>query len=322
MQPIWKDYYIDLGANSYRDYEVQVDGEVIFSGRAYLRPDEDTIKVKINDICADYLASSLPDFSQDFTLMDISRTFVVVVGGAVVETVTFVNDWSYDPTRVITADTLLSDPILPELDPRQAMIISVAGSGVVLSATLTFEDGSTIIRSITPGGSYNASFNWSYEKGGTEGPGVAVLDLSVYSGLVRVEVGGISYAVRQNGCARYAVYYINAYGGWDSLVLAHGKRTDNLTRHTTKYDYDNSNPSNRGARDYSVEVSPSWELITDWLTRGDKMHHLLNSPLVYLYDLEEQVFIPVNLENTDSEYRDRFTNYTFNARLAREQYRR
>ena len=297
-----------------------MDGAVIFSGRAYLRPDEDTIKVKINDIAADYLAHTFPDTEQAFTPAEVSKTFAVYAGGVLVENVTFYNDWSYNPEWDITTMGM-SDPITDVLDPRQLLVISVPSAGVELTARITLSDGTIITRAITPGGSYNASFNWSYEKGGTREPGIVVFNLAEYPTAVSVDINGTEYRV-VNTCARYAVYYINAYGGWDSLVLAHGKRTDNLTRHTTKYDYDNSDPSNRGARDYAVEVSPSWELITDWLTRGDKMHHLLNSPFVYLYDLEEQVFIPVNLENTDTEYRERFTNYTFNARLAREQYRR
>lgn len=333
--PIWKDRIVTLaaGADS-ADFEIRIGsaaGELIYSGRAYRRPGSADVVARINDICADYLAARLPDFSQDFTLMDISRTFVVVVGGAVVETVTFVNDWSYDPTRVITADTSLSDPILPEVDPRQAMIISVAGSGVVLSATLTFEDGTTIIRSITPGGSYNASFNWSYDKGGTQGPGVAVLDLSVYSGLVRVEVGGISYAVRQNGCARYVVAYVNAYGGWDTLVLdGIPVRRDDLVRHTIDTDYDNTDPTARGRRDYAIEVSPAWTLRTGILTdaQSEKMHHLLNSPDVYLLDFADMVWRPVVLTDTTHDEQTYRSNgrrpvvYEFNAQLAQERFRR
>ena len=320
MQPIWKDYYINLGANSARDYEVQVDGAVIFSGRAYLRPDEDTIKVKINDIAADYLAHLLPP-GQGFTPFAMAQQFDIYAGGDLIESVTFYNDWSYDFS--FDPETMPLSVPLGALDSRQPLIIS-AITGTQITATLYFGDGTSaqVVRPIQRTADFNNDFNedFSTEASSAIG-GAAIIDLAPFDNLVSVQVGTITYRVKET-CSKYAVYYINAYGGWDSLVLAHGKRTDNLTRHTTKYDYDNSNPSNRGARDYAVEVSPSWELITDWLTCGDKMHHLLNSPFVYLYDLEEQVFIPVGLENTDTEYRERFTNYTFNARLAREQYRR
>ena len=333
--PIWKDRIVTLASSAtYADFEIRVGslaGELIYRGRAHARPGETDVTARINDVCAAYLSAGLPDFSQDFTLMDISRTFVVVVGGAVVETVTFVNDWSYDPTRVITAETSLSDPILPEVDPRQAMIISVAGSGVVLSATLTFEDGSTIIKSITPGGSYNASFNWSYDKGGTEGPGVAVLDLSVYSGLVRVEVGGLSYAVRQSGCARYLVAYVNAYGGWDTLILdGVFNRRDALVRHTLDRIIDNSDPTARSRKDYAIEIAPEWTLRTGFLTDDQslRMRHLLNSVEVYLCDLTDGSWRPVVITDTETPVQSfkgngrRLNEYTFTAQLAQERFRR
>lgn len=333
--PIWKDRNITLATGTdYADFEVRIGsaaGDLVYSGRAYRRPGSADVVTRINDICAGYLAASLPEFSQDFTPMDIARTFVVIVGGAVVDTVTFVNDWSYDPARVITAETSLSDPILPEVDPRQPIIVSVAGAGVVLSATLTFGDGSTIIKSITPGGSYNESFNWSYEKGGTEGPGVAVLDLSEYSGLVRVEVGGISYAVRQNGCARYVAAYVNAFGGWDTLILdGICLRRDDLTRHTIDTDYDNADASARGRKDYAIEVAPAWTLRTGILTdeQSEKMHHLLNSTNVYLLDFADMIWRPVVLTDSGNQVQTYKGNgrrpcvYEFNAQLAQERFRR
>lgn len=333
--PIWKDRNITLATGTdYADFEVRIGsaaGALVYSGRAYRRPGSADAVTRINDICAGYLAARLPDLGSRFTSMQVSETFVTVVAGAAVDTVTFVNDWSYDPTRVITAETSLSDPILPEVDPRQPMIISVAGSGVVLSATLTFADGTTIIRSITPGGSYNASFNWSYDKGGTEGPGVAVLDLSVYSGLVRVEVGGLTYAVRQNGCARYVVAYVNAFGGWDTLVLdGICLQRDELTRHTIDTDYDNADASARGRKDYAIEVAPAWTLRTGILTdeQSEKMHHLLNSTNVYLLDFADMIWRPVVLTDSGNQVQTYKGNgrrpcvYEFNAQLAQERFRR
>lgn len=320
MQPIWKDYYIDLGASEYADYEVQVSAQTIFTGRAYRRPGEATIRVKINDIAADYLAELLPA-SGGVVHFDLARTFSIYKGSTLVESVDFYNDWSYDFS--FDPDTMPLAVPIDYLDPRQWLIRSVLSFGT-MNAVLTFADGTTqtIPLALSSTGSFSPAFSLAYDAITPDGPGAMGLDLSLYPGVVSVTIAGVTYPVKES-CARYAVYYINAYGGWDSLVVS-AKRTDELTRHSARFDYDNSVPSNRGAKDYAVEVSPTWELTTDWLNGEQcaKMHHLLNSPVAYLYDLVEQTFIPVVLTNTSTEHKQRFSNYTFTARLARDQYRR
>lgn len=313
--PIWKDRIVTLAAGAdYADFEIHVGsaaGTLLYAGRAYRRPGSADVVARINDVCADYLASTLPASSFPPPSARIAETFVTVVGGSAVDTVTFVADWSYDQLRTITAATALSDPILPELDPRQPFLVSYLGTpGAV---TLTFQDNTT--QTVALSGA---------------GPATAVLDLANYEGLASVSYNGTTWKVAEN-CSRFLVAYFNAFGGWDTLVLdGIPVRRDDLVRHTIDTDYDNTDPTARGRRDYAIEVSPAWTLRTGILTdaQSEKMHHLLNSPDVYLLDFADMVWRPVVLTDTTHDEQTYRSNgrrpavYEFNAQLAQERFRR
>ena len=336
--PIWKDRLVTLATSSpYEDFEIRVDdaaGALLYSGRAYTRPGESDPVARINEVCAAYLGAPLPDFGNRYTPMKVSETFATVVGGVEVDTVTFVNDWSYDPTKSWTAGDVLSDPIVPEADPRQTIFFSVLSGVTSINVTLYFTDGTSTVVSVPVAMSadFNDDFNGDFvQSDDPSRSGTAILDLSQFSDLDRVTFGGVTLKVRSQGCAKYVAAYVNAYGGWDTLILdGEPSLRDGLVRHTASFDYDNSDGSARGRKDYAIEVSPAWTLRTGILTDEEslKMHHLLNSTEVYLLDLSDGTYYPVVL--TDTEYARKtykgngrqLNTYAFNAQLAQERFRR
>lgn len=61
MQPIWKDYIVTAGSSGPYDFRiVRVDDnsneDIVFEGRAYARPGETDVKIRMNDVVADVLA--------------------------------------------------------------------------------------------------------------------------------------------------------------------------------------------------------------------------------------------------------------------------
>lgn len=341
LAPIWRDYTVTLDpgtARTFVDFEIRTggyNGTTIYAGRAHQRPGVTPITARINDVCADYISTALPNLG-GFTSLDTAETFYVVAFPAGVQTsidsVTFYNDWSYDPD--FNPNTMpLADPVRATLDPRQWLFFSVLPGPTDITAVLTFQDGTTatvvvpVIRTADFSADFNADFAIEERDGGG---GTAVLDLSAFSGLVSVTVEGVTYEVLQEACSRFAAYYVNAYGGWDSLLLE-GKdlRRDELTRHTYRHDYDNADPAARGTKDYAIEVSPAWTLNTGLLTddESSRMHHLLNSTEVYLCELATGRLFPVVLTDTETPHRRyaderRPVQYAFNATLARERFRR
>ena len=338
--PIWKDKTVTLGSGASYDFEIRLgssSGPAIYAGKAYKRPGASNTVVRINDICADWLAAGLPALAPvGFTALELAAKFSVCayISGSWTqkELVEFYDDWSYDRLFDVSADPL-SCPIIAELDPRQTVLVSVINAASV-TFTLTYADNttSTVVVNIAHSADFNDDFNDDFSDLGTGSTsGAAVLDLSSFTDLVSVSANGVTWKVRQDTCARYLVYYTNAYGGWDSLILDGIARTsDALTRHTALREYDNNDSDQRGWKDYAVEVERNWELNTGFLTddQSELMHHLLNSTDVFLYDLSTGEITPVVLTDTGAQrktYRGngrQVIQYTFNAKEAQLQVRR
>lgn len=338
--PIWKDKEVVLGSGASYDFEIRLgssSGAAIYAGTAYKRPGATNTVVRINDVCADWLAAGLPALAPvGFTALDLAAKFSVCayISGSWTEKelVEFYNDWSYDRLFDVSADPL-SCPIMAELDPRQTILVSVINAASV-TFTLTYLDGttSTVVVSIAHSADFNDDFNDDFSDLGTGSTsGAAVLDLSQFTDLAQVSANGVTWDVRDNTCARYAVYYTNAYGGWDSLILDGIARTsDALTRHTAMREYNNADSDRRGWMDFAVEVERNWELNTGILTddQSELMHHLLNSTNVFLYDFFLGEITPVVLTDVGAQRKTYKGNgrqviqYTFNAKEAQTQVRR
>ena len=336
IRPIWKDYTVSLGNYEYRDFRIVCASSVVYSGRAYRRPAQDTISIRINDICADYLQNSLPELDNaELTPVASVATFTVdVLSGSswsTVATVTFANDWSYDYGHDPDTDGM-SFPVNGRLSPLQYLIYTTGGKAT-FTATLTYRDGnsSIVVFPINIYADYNDDYNADYaiQQRLADG-GTGVIDLSGYDGLASVDIEGRHYVV-EDTCSRYVLYYVNAYGGWDSLVMeGTPQEKDSLTRHTVKKEYDNTDVKARGTENYVNEIEKTWTLRSGWLTdsMASRMHNLLNATTVYMHDLHAGQVLPVILTGTATEYKtyrnqgNRMFNYEVEVQLAQERTRR
>lgn len=337
--PIWKDLIVSLGDYDSMNFRLRVgntNGELIYNGRAYRRPGEEEIGIRINDICADYLKNTLPILSQaEFTDLEFPVTFYVQreVEGVWedVTNVAFLNDWSYDPSYNV--DTMgMAFPINGHIDARQWLMYTASDASSI-SALLTFKDGSTaqVIIPVAISDDFNTDYNDDFSRSlRSAGSGTAVFDLSAWDDVASVTINGKTWDVVSD-CREWVVYYVNAFGGWDSLLIE-GNTTerDDLTRHTRDVEYDNRDLRNRGTQNFVNEIAKTYTLVTSWMSddESSRMHHLLNSPEVYLFNINSGVILPVILANTTTEHKTfksnggRMVNYTFDAVLAQERLRR
>lgn len=295
------------------DYVIMTGGVTIFSGHAVRRPGQSQLLVRINDICADFLDHALPSVAEEASLSDpCSTTFVVKdSGGNTVDTVEFLADWSYDYAHSVTS---LADPVNGRVSSGQALIASVYSSSNV-TASLVYAGGSTGTETILSSG----------------GPVQAIsLPLDDYMNLERVTVAGKMYTVVP-ACHRFALLYVNAFGGWDTLLMeGRSGEVDGYARNTMKQRYNNADRSDRGTVEYVNEVTRRWTLRTGWLTddHAARMHHVLGSVLVYLYDIPGQELLPVVITDQECEYKTyrgqggQMVGYTVNVELAQEMIRR
>lgn len=314
--PIWKDYYVNLGTAESVQFRILVGENVIYTGKAYKRPGQSNNQIRINDICADYLENVFPTLSQSaFTGVNQPMSFVVQTLSGTTwttkATVQFDNNWSYD-YDYNPATMGMAFPVNNRVDIRQ-WVVFTAYNASTITATIRLSNGSSfnVIIPVKISDDFNDDFNMDFSQSVRAAQtGTAVFDLSKWGDVESITIGNKTFEV-VNTCSRYALYYVNAYGGWDSLLIeGNHSEVDNLTRHTRETECANRNVQSRGKHNYVNEIVKSLTLHTSWLSddQSSRMHHLLNSTEVFLYDMEKGQMIPVVLTNTTTEYKTYMSN--------------
>lgn len=333
--PIWKDYYVTLTPNSgesYADYTIRTsDGVTIYSGRAYQRPDQTEIQIKVNDVCADFLRNRLPSFDNlGYGESGIFAEFQIWQN-TLIDNPEFYFDWSYQYGYDAVADGA-SDPIKNEIGSNGVILSTVYGKPFV--KIYIYNNDNTVIEQeatlqIIP--DYNDDFNDDFAISviGVDS-GNIIVPLSQYPNAKKVQIDNMVYNVVDD-CTRYTLYYVNEYGGWDFLMMqGQPMQTDSYSRFSYSQAYDNRDASNRGKRNYLNEVSRSWVLRTSRLTddQAKKMRHLVGSTLVYLWDSETQTMLPVMMAMDSCPYKTfkseggKLIQYEINVSLAQNMIRR
>lgn len=334
--PIWKDFYVNLGNADSVQFRILVGADVIYAGKAFKRPTQSDIQIRINDICADYLENVFPELvgttftSGEYVTFDV-QTLTSETTWTTKASVQFDNNWSYDYAHD-PATMGMAFPINGKIDIHQ-WVVFTAYNASSITATVTLANGQSfdVIIPVEISDDFNDDYNFDFSQSVRAAQtGTAVFDLSQWGDVKSLTIGNKVFNV-VNKCNRYALYYVNAYGGWDSLLIeGNHSVSDNLTRHTRETEYDNRNIQNRGVHNYVNEISKTITLHTSWLSDEEsaRMHNLLNSTNVYLGDLVTGEMIPVILTDTTTEYKTykgnggRLVNYTINVTIAQERIRR
>ena len=314
MAAIWKDYYVTLNLTA-ADFRVRLNnssGSIIYVGRAVAKPGATSISIRINDICADLLRPTALNFELRFTAGVLSMTYFVQYKAPSADawtdygSVTFTNDWSYDYGYEAARDGY-TFPISLKADPRQIILLTVPEGTVSVNATLTNEDGS--IANVTIPVRRTADFNGDYNNDYSHlseaaKAGVAMLNLGSYPSVVKAVIGGNTWLVDRGRCFDYGLYYVNAYGGWDSLAL-YGTERDSYTRHEYAIDYDNTKQSAQGRKDYLNELAVHFDLKTGMLTElgGQRMHHLTGTNTAVIHEFATGRILPVTIATDSVQYK-------------------
>lgn len=325
--PIWKDYTQTLGlaASAPWQFRILAGGAPIYTGKAYGKPGASYVYARINDICADYLSRTLPlegddYYSQEFQVEYYNGSSWILLGSA-----EFTRDWSYDTAFNPNTDVPVA-PIAPVLHPLQYLPVWGPGGEY---------DFDLILRPASPG-DFNVDFNDDFlyfgastiheSDAGLDGD-FFFYDLSQVNNVAGAQVNGLAYKVLDL-CGGYVLYYINAYGGWDSIpVTARSRRTDKVTHYNTEREYNNGTYSARGRDNYVNEIEPSLHLTLGPLTteQSSRAFHLLESTYVYLHDIEKGRVHPVVITATSVEHKVRpgaLHFYEFDVTLAQNRIRR
>ena len=294
MTPIWKDYAITVSASVawFEVYANSTAGDLLYYGKVVAKPNAATVDIKLNSICANFLSSELASVNTGLTLQpNLCRTFAVryktseAGAWSAAVTVDFYNDWSYEGAFDADTTGCLSLPITGEMDRRQPLWYTYGKIGTVM-----INDGYVTTQAFSGAGTLKVSEE------------LAANDKVV------ITADGLATTYRLlDPCYQYALYYVNAFGGWDSLLIkGTGQWSEDYERKSFKATYDNKVATARGRKDYLNEVVRRLTLHTGWISdeASGRMGHLLGSDTVYLYDIVEDAFIPVSITNSSYTRKD------------------
>lgn len=329
--PLWKDKNVleSFGNTSERAtiFLAENLGDDVFQFTVQQKPDATGLVAIMNDVIAQFYSRPIPytvspntqvaaNLMKKIHIWDISASFS--------EEILFKYDWSYDSNGVIKA----SDPIRREIGKRQLFVASILNA--------VYENP---VKGVNDQGQDRYSlFLWGYDAAMGADVGIWMFDvLETQPSVTKMIAGGIEYKVIDDDCYSHALYYLNAYGGWDSLLIkGNTKKRDLYERSLISKAYSNTSSESRGISNYANKIDTEWSFVTGWLSdeEASRMHHLLGSTSVYLMDLNAgdeygvKEIIPVVLTDAECEYKTyrgeglKMVSYTITARLAKEKIRR
>ena len=223
------------------------------------------------------------------------------------DTVIITYDWSYESA----SRAVLSDPIINLVDNRQFFLYTIKAGTPDTQTTVTMKiDGITVFTQQISGYTY---YNFVTDMNSQTYPGEFTyaysydffVDRTVpIEGVNKITIGPSIYYVT-NTCYKYCLYYLNQYGGCDSLLFRGRElKTDDLSRLSYKKNYV-AQSTDFHKVDYLTTLQERWSLNTSFLDNieSSKMINLMASNKIYIHDLETGHIAPVNITNSNCEHK-------------------
>lgn len=298
--PIWKDTkasYVTMGDS--QTFTISVDGQTIYNGRLVKKPGKVGLATYVNRLVKDYLSAKI-DFnrarvvhSQDNYIREFTINPATTAG---VSSYKFYCDYGYEEGGVADNTlSVISRPLLNVVDPRQILFCTFAdlSENTIKDVVARLRKSNRVIQTST---------------GGKVQTFTLPLLPSMVGDIIDIvdDMGGevlASYEVR-NTCAEYALYYLNAHGGYDHLLISGTTlRSDNIKRTEITRVVDNTTLKH-GRNDVHTEITRTWRLNTGHLTDAQwaKTHHLLGSTHVFLHNLNTDEIVPVVIKANKADF--------------------
>ena len=255
-----------------------------------------------NRICAARMLYGAPSFSSNTkTAVCTAQSFTIqrsADDGATwttVATVSFRPDWSY----LSDSNAVKSRPINDHFHPQMRLFFSVIEWSI--NTTQAWYD--------VGNGHVNTSYSQMNVAAGTTATYV-IPNTAAKS----VGIGTLTWRTPRP-CAPGALYYRNAFGGWDSFLIEGAiVPVEDTQRWTRRIAINNSGlPGTvlRGEQNYVNETTHRWTLTTGGMTDAQARafaQHILPSGDVWLHIFDGDTIVPVIIDTAQQEVRSYKTN--------------
>lgn len=334
MTPIWDRNPIYLGDKDSEQYNVYINDALVYTGKAYKKPGDNDVYVCVNDIVADYLSQY--EVADDGYIGTPIVCNVKVTSPDISDyTGKYYYDWSYDfGFNPNLSGQLLNFPVTGEVDNRQKITLTKIYNDNI-HVHLVFKDGMELDFDYprVQGADFNNDFNNDFAIARSEEDEMTnfTFKLSEFPNLKSITIDNVLHYDVVDTCCKYCIYYVNDYGGWDSLLVKGEAITADSYERKMKnaempeYGYQFGSVIMQGgvtqSHNFLNKIVRSYELNTGWIkgNGGERMHNLFNSTFCYLYDLANGQTRRINITDTSCKYRN-FRNegntpvfYTINA---------
>lgn len=319
IKPIWEDVecYGDGEVMEYRIIDVNTQ-EILYQGKAVVEPNGGRPGINVNKMCSNYLDNGLSNGIEDRLVYNdnyvkwfkIQQANNSAAGYKDIGQYRFYNSYAYGDEP---ATVFLNDPIKKTKNGGVTSITVDRRQYTPISVFNRTETEKNLLCRYINGGVIKEHINAVVDN--TSELIKFVRDI-YYDNLVSSVVfsttdstDGSIYVDITNTCYDYCLYYCNAYGGWDSLLIkGNVLRTDNIESHYFNKTFKNSTQEFEKKK-YANVFTTTYRLHTDWFNDDEqsRLHHLLGSTEVYLHNLVTDEIEPVNITNKNIEYKT-FTN--------------
>lgn len=311
VEPVWKDDSISV-VGDYTQYTLFADGETVYEGAVYGL--DGRAELSVNDIAKQYLSyDDLRWGTEKSVNSNYCRSFSIADdNGDTIFKRSYFNSYGYENPIPMSGNLMvLSEPIDGDIPFGAEIPLSVFSKA---SVNYSIYKGNTV------------AFN------GTNPSRTNTNHLLRADGInVPYSIGGVEYYRCVPRCeGQYVIYYVNAFGGWDALLVkGNSKRSDNISIYSYDRKRDNTTTRHQSTR-YMDDITPKWELHTSWLDdeHSQRMHHLLESNMTYLYDVINDRLVPTVVTDTKCDwltYRNngrKMVNYTITMNESQKKDRR
>lgn len=287
---------LTVPGGSYAEYTIEYKGNTIYKGRVYARSEAtETIEIDIAPVCREFLDTnysallgSVPTpISAEVPTDERNRD---TIGTFSVDGTSYPIKYDYNTDYILDVGTSgnLNDPITEEVDRRQYIPISAFNLSGATPVTWVIGE-STSTQTATSQNINLMAQNIRSVEPGTE--------------ITATNFGATHKFKVVHECRnRYAVYYVNKMGGLDALLCS-GKNSKgwNQDRTDARLYTDRRNRLNFENTRIYQEIDELYNLTTPYLSdeQAEKIDHLINSPKVFVHDLDTDD-ITACLVNTSS----------------------